>query len=149
MIDSDLAALYETETKKLKQQVRRNMDRFPPDFMFELSGDEKRQLIEQTIRLSSLKHASSAPMVFTEQGVAMLSSVLRTVKAVQINIEIMRAFAHYRAMILENKELSKKINILDKKINIAFKYLLEKIDALTPKMKNIPRKHLGFKSRNE
>src|ERR1700751_6164419 len=76
MIDVDLAAMYETETKKLKQQVKRNNERFPPDFMFELTKDEKQQLIATAPRLLNLKHSSVNPMVFTEQGIAMLSSIL-------------------------------------------------------------------------
>ena len=149
MIDADLAALYETETKKLKQQVRRNIDRFPEDFMFELTGKEKEQLLTLAPRLSTLKHASISPMAFTEQGVAMLSSVLRTEKAVQINIGIMRAFAYYRAILLENKELRKEIKLLDEKISVAFRYLLEKIDALTPKLEEKPHKQVGFKRNNK
>jgi len=149
MTDVDLAALYETETKKLKQQVRRNIDRFPPDFMFELTQGEKEQLIAIAPRLSTLKHASISPMVFTEQGVAMLSSVLNSKKAIQVNIGIMRAFAYYRAILLENKELRKEIKLLDEKINVAFRYLLEKIDALTPKLGKKPHKQVGFKRNNE
>lgn len=149
MIDVDLATLYETETKKLKQQVRRNINRFPPDFMFELKEEEKRQLIEHVPRLFALKHSYIAPMVFTEQGVAMLSSVLRNEKAVQVNIGIMRAFVYYRAILLENKELGKKIKLLDEKINVAFRYLLEKIDALTPKLIKKPRRKIGFKRSNQ
>lgn len=144
MMDVDLASLYETETKKLKQQVKRNLDRFPDDFMFELSTEEKQQLINICPRLSNLKHSSVNPLVFTEQGIAMLSSVLSSKKAVQINIEIMRAFSRYRALILENKELKKEIEALDGKINQAFKYLLDKIDALTPTYKD--RKKIGFKN---
>lgn len=132
MIDSDLAGLYETDTKKLKQQVKRNTDRFPEDFMFELTAEEKEQLMLLAPRLKNLKHSYVNPMVFTEQGVAMLSSVLSSKKAVQINIEIMRAFSRYRALILENKELKKEIEALDGKLNNAFEFLLEKIDALTP-----------------
>jgi hypothetical protein len=143
MIDSDLAALYETETKKLKQQVKRNADRFPEDFMFELTKEEKEQLIAAVPRLENLKYASVNPMVFTEQGVAMLSSVLTTPKAVQMNIEIMRAFARYRAILLENNELRKELKSLDNKLNQAFKFLLDKIDALTPQYKD--RKPLGYK----
>ena len=86
MIDTDLASLYETETKKLKQQVRRNISRFPDDFMLELTKDEKEQIIERSPRLSSLKHSSSTPMAFTEQGVGMLSSVLHSDSAIQINM---------------------------------------------------------------
>ena len=75
MLDSDLAKLYDTDTKKLKQQVRRNSDRFPEDFMFELSENEKKQLLKQESRLANLKHSYAPIMVFSEQGVAMLSSV--------------------------------------------------------------------------
>lgn len=143
MVDVDLSSLYETETKKLKQQVKRNQDRFPGDFMFELSKEEKLQLIAISPRLETLKHSSVNPMVFTEQGIAMLSSVLTSKKAVQINIEIMRAFSRYRALILENKELKKEIKALDSKINQSFRFLLEKIDALTPLYKD--RKRIGYK----
>ncbi len=142
MVDVDLAAMYETETKKLKQQVKRNADRFPEDFMFELTKEEKTQLIHISDRLSNLKHSSVNPLVFTEQGVAMLSSVLSSKKAIQINIEIMRAFSNYRALILENKEWKKEIKILDSKLNQSFKFLLEKIDALHPKY--VDRKRIGY-----
>ena len=121
MIDADLAALYETETKALKQQVKRNIDRFPDDFMFELTKEEKAQLVTNCDRLSNLKHSSVFPMAFTEQGVAMLSSVLRSKKAIKINIEIMRAFAVYRAMLIEDKSLRKEIKVLDEKINKVFR----------------------------
>ena len=80
MIDADLASLYESETKKLKQQVRRNQDSFPDDFMFELTLDEKEQLVTNCDRFNNLKHSSVNPMAFTEQGVAMLSSVSRSRK---------------------------------------------------------------------
>lgn len=142
MIDADLAALYDTETKRLKEQVKRNNDRFPEDFMFQLSSEEKSQLIEYAPRLALLKHSSVNPLVFTEQGVAMLSSVLNSKRAVQINIEIMRAFSRYRALILENKELKKEIQALEGKMNQSFKYLLEKIDALTPRYTD--RKKIGY-----
>jgi len=143
MIDADLAALYGTETKKLKQQVKRNRDRFPKDFMFELTTDEKDQVIASSQRLENLKHASVKPMAFTEQGVAMLSSVLTTKKAVQMNIEIMRAFAQYRALLMENVELRKEMKALDAKLNQAFKYLLDRMDALSFKYES--RKRIGFK----
>ena len=128
MIDADLASLYETETKKLKQQVRRNQDRFPDDFMFELTLDEKEQLVTNCDRFNNLKHSSVNPMAFTEQGVAMLSSVLRSPKAVKINIEIMRAFVYYRQILLQNQELYKKVTELDEKINNVFHLLLNKIE---------------------
>lgn len=144
MLDVDLSALYETETKKLKQQVKRNISRFPADFMFELTKEEKEFLISSVPRLQSLKHSSVNPMVFTEQGVAMLSTVVSTPKAVQMNIEIMRAFARYRAILMESVELKKEIKELDQKLNQAFKYLLDKIDALAPKV--LDREPIGFKT---
>jgi len=147
MIDTDLAALYETETKKLKQAVKRNKDRFPEDFMFELTVEEKNSLVESVPRLASLKHSSVVPMVFAEQGVAMLSSVLRSTRAVQINIEIMRAFSRYRVLIMENSDLRKEIKAVDKKLNKAFKFLLDKIDKLAPKYTD--RKQIGYKRKDE
>lgn len=144
MIDNDLAALYETETKVLKQQVKRNLDRFPKDFMFQLTKEEKAQLVTNCDRLSTLKHSSVMPMAFTEQGVAMLSSVLRSKKAIKINIEIMRAFAVYRAMLIEDKSLRKEIKALDEKINKVFRIMLDKIDALHQE-KAKSRKKIGYK----
>jgi hypothetical protein len=149
MLDSDLAKLYETDTKKLKQQVRRNIDRFPEDFMFELSESEKKQLLIQESRLANLKFSYAPIMVFSEQGVAMLSSVLHSKRAIYANIEIMRAFVYYRAMMIENKELRNEIIRLDKKINNSFKLLLRKIDALTPILTQPPRKAVGFKRKDQ
>jgi hypothetical protein len=104
---------------------------------------EKNELVTNCDRLASLKHSSVNPMVFTEQGVSMLSSVLRSEKAIQINIEIMRAFARYRALINETEEIKNEIQKLDKKVNNVFQYLLNKIDALHEKH-NEPRKPIGF-----
>ena len=145
MLDVDLAALYSTETKKLKQAVRRNLSRFPDDFMFELTKEEKEMVIVSTPRLNALKYSTVNPMAFTEQGVAMISSVIHNERAVQINIEIMRAFSKYRTLLMENQELRKELNALDEKLNIAFKILLDKIDKLTPKYTN--RKRIGFRKK--
>lgn len=145
MVDADLAILYGTSTKVLKQQVKRNISRFPPDFMFELTSEETIELVTSCDRLQGLKHSSVNPLVFTEQGVAMLSSVLRSEKAIQINIEIMRAFARYRSILKENEELKIEIQKLDEKVNSIFQYLLSKIDAFHEKQ-NPPRKSIGFKS---
>jgi hypothetical protein len=146
MIDADLALLYDVPTKALKQQVSRNTGRFPEDFMFELNKTEKNELVTNCDRLSGLKHSSVNPMAFTEQGVAMLSSVLKSEKAIQINIEIMRTFAKYRAWLVEHEELKNEIKLLDHKLNEAFKYLLEKLDALH-QQKNEPRISIGFKTK--
>jgi len=144
MVDADLALLYGVPTKALKQQVKRNQDRFPEDFMFELSKIEKDELVTICDRLASLKHSSINLMVFTEQGVAMLSSVLHSDKAIKINIEIMRAFARYRSFLRENEDMKKEILKLDSKLNQAFQFLLDKLDALHQKA-NEPRKPIGFK----
>ena len=149
MLDSDLAKLYDTDTKKLKQQGRRNIDRFPEDFMFELSESEKKQLLIREPRLANLKFSYAPIMVFSEQGVAMLSSVLNSKRAIYANIEIMRAFVSYRAMIIENKELRNEIIRLDKKINNSFKFLLKKIDELKPALSQGPRKTVGFKRKDQ
>ena len=146
MLDYDLAALYGIETKRLKQQVRRNSDRFPPDFMFELNKEEFESLRSQFVS-SERGGTRYAPMAFTEHGVAMLSSVINSDKAIKINIEIMRAFSRYRALLTENKDLKSEIQALDDKINKVFKFLLEKIDALHQKEIDKPkRKQIGFKS---
>tara|TARA_B100000683_G_C12427436_1_gene530338 strand:- start:454 stop:969 length:516 start_codon:yes stop_codon:yes gene_type:complete len=149
MIDADLAALYETETKALKQQVKRNIDRFPIDFMFELTKEEKEQLVTNCDRLKNLKHSSASPYVFTEQGVAMLSSVLRSAKAIAINIEIVRAFAKYRAMLLEHGEMKKELKQLDNKIDQVFKYLVNKIDKLHKAKENDKPNRIGYKYYND
>ena len=149
MVDADLAALYGTETKVLKQQVKRNIGRFPEDFMFELTHEEKLELVTKCDRLQRLKHSTANPLAFTEQGVAMLSSVLRSPKAVAINIEIMRAFARYRAILVESDDLRAEIKMLDDKINHIFKLLLQKIDALRESRKLNPPAKIGYRSYDE
>lgn len=148
MLDFDLAILYGVETKRLKEQVKRNITRFPEDFMFILSKDEFETLRSQ-IETSKRGGTRYAPMAFTEQGVAMLSSVVNSEKAIQINIEIMRAFAKYRALLLESKDLKKEIERIDDKINQIFKFLLEKLDALSQQYIDKPRKKIGYKRFDE
>ena len=145
MVDTDLASLYETETKVLKQQVKRNISRFPADFMFELTKEETIRLVTNCDRLSSLKHSNVNPLVFTEQGVAMLSSVLRSNKAIEMNIEIMRAFARYRAYLIDNKDITKRLGELDDKINRVFKYLLDKIQGFDSIKLSDARNKIGYK----
>jgi hypothetical protein len=148
MVDADLAALYEVATKVLKQQIKRNSTRFPPDFMFELNNFEKNELVTNCDRLSNLKHSSIPVSVFTEQSVAMLSSVLKSEKAIEINIEIMRAFTRYRAILNENVEIRKELKVLEGKLNHAFKFLLDKMDALHKKAGE-PRREIGFNKNDQ
>src|SRR5437879_7179567 len=114
MLDFDLAELYGVETRALKQAVRRNLDRFPADFMFKLSAAEIKNLVSQTVIPTRGKLGGATPMAFSEQGVAMLSSVLRSARAVQVNIAIMRTFVRLREMLLSNAELARKLAALER-----------------------------------
>jgi len=121
MLDWDLAALYRVEPKYLKQSVRRNINRFPDDFMFELSKEEFENLRSQIETSESDKRTLRyAPMAFTEQGVAMLSSVLRSDRAIQVNIKIMRTFTKMRNMIAENEQLRKALEELKQQTDERF-----------------------------
>lgn len=112
MLDSDLATLYGTETKRLKEQIRRNISRFPEDFMFELNREEKEQLIASSKRWHKLKFSPVLPMVFTEHGVLMLSSVLGSETAIAVNIQVMRVFTRMRAVMATHGELLLKLEKL-------------------------------------
>jgi hypothetical protein len=115
LLDSDLAALYQVETKALTRAVRRNAERFPGDFMFQLAAEESGSLWSQfgALKIGRGKHRKYAPYVFTEQGVAMLSSVLNSERAVQVNIEIMRAFVRLRETVSTHKDLARKLIALE------------------------------------
>jgi len=150
MLDTDLAALYEVETKQLKRQVRRNAERFPEDFMFELTPKENQSLRSQFGTLKRGEHAKYVPMAFTEQGVAMLSSVLNSKRAIKVNIQIIRIFTRIRQIFINNTELrlevekiKTKLDNNDKNLEVVFRYLDELIDKKNdPK----PRKRIGYKS---
>ncbi len=143
MIDRDLAELYKVETKVLKQAVKRNYTRFPDDFMFELTGDEFEILRSQivTSRWGGIRYA---PMAFTEQGVAMLSSVLNSERAIQVNIQIMRAFTKLRQMILSYDDLRKKIEAMESKYDKQFKIVFDALKELLA-TESKPKKKIGFK----
>jgi hypothetical protein len=123
MLDSDLAELYEVPAKRLNEQVKRNSARFPADFMFQLNTEEYDFLRSQsaTLKRGRGKHRKFLPFAFTEQGVAMLSSVLNSKRSVQVNIEIMRAFIQLRGLMAGNTELKKKLFDLEKKYDVQFK----------------------------
>jgi len=144
MIDTDLASLYQVPTKALKQQVKRNAERFPEDFMFELSKKEKDELVTNCGRLAGLKHSGVNPLAFSEQGVAMLSSVLRSRMAIQVNIEIMRTFARYRSFLKEHEELRKELRAMDSKLDRAFQFLMKRLDSLHEE-KERPMRKIGFR----
>ena len=145
MLDFHLAGLYKVETRVLKQQVKRNIDRFPEDFMFQLYETEWKELITNCDNLGSVKFSPATPFAFTEQGVAMLSGVLRSEKAIKVNIAIMRAFVRMRELIGQNKELKKKLDKMESKYDQQFRVVFDAIRQLIEK-KNEPRNPVGFKT---
>jgi ORF6N domain len=143
MLDFDLAELYHVETRVLKQSVRRNPDRFPSDFMFVLTDKEIATLVSQNVIPTRSKLGGARPMAFTEQGVAMLSSVLRSPRAVQVNIAIMRTFVRLREMLLSNAELARKLNQLEKKYDAQFRIVFDAIrELMVPPQP--PKRRIGF-----
>ena len=156
MPDFDLAELYETETKYLKRAVRQNIKRFPSDFMFELTREEYNSLRcnFSTIKKEGRgKYSKYLPFAFTEQGVAMLSSVLNSDKAMNMNIAIMRAFMQIREFSLTHKELAEKIMKLERKYNKQFKDVYEALNLLLHEKQNEKdwedRERIGFKKMQE
>lgn len=154
ILDRDLAELYGVETRALNQAVRRNIKRFPDDFMFRLNKKEKRELITNCDRFQTLKHSTVMPYAFTENGVAMLSSVLNSDKAIQINIQIMRVFNRFKRMYFAYDELKKMIHdleqrqredkrVLSDEIQQLSRILFLEVNRLEKLMK--PRKQIGFK----
>jgi hypothetical protein len=129
MLSMDLAVLYGVQVRVLVQAVKRNLERFPSDFVFQLNLQEARNLKSQIV-ISSWGGKRFPPYAFTEQGVAMLSSVLRSKRAVQVNIEIMRAFVRLREMIVSNKELAKRLDELEQKYDSQFKVVFDAIRQL-------------------
>ncbi len=151
MLDSGLAVLYDVETKALNRAVRRNKNRFPENFMFQLN-DLEAGFLKRQIGTSKLKNNSercggrrNLPMVFTEQGVAMLSSVLRGEKAALVNIEIMRSFVKLREFLLTNQELARKLSKLESTYDSQFKEVFDAIKKLmTQSELNSPRSRIGI-----
>ena len=145
MLDADLAALYGVPTKRLLQAVKRNLSRFPDDFMFQLSDDEDKALRSQIVTSKAGRGGRRyRPYAFTEQGVAMLSSVLRSPRAVEVNVEIMRAFVRMRRMLASNVELARKIDELESKYDQQFAVVFEAIRQLMePPPAREPRE-MGF-----
>jgi hypothetical protein len=150
LVDADLAALYRVDVRALNQAVARNVDRFPSDFMFELTNDEAESLRSQFVILKRGRgrHRKYPPKAFTEEGVAMLSSVLRSQRAVRVNIEIMRAFVQLRRMLGANEELTRKLDALEQKYDGQFRVVFQAIpELMTPS--EPPRRSIGFRARVE
>jgi ORF6N domain-containing protein len=148
ILDMHLAQLYEVETRALKQQTRRNIGRFPEDFMFELNSSEIDLLVSQNVIPHKGILGGATPMAFTEQGVAMLSSVLKSKKAVDVNIAIIRTFVHVRRILQDNQELAKKVIQLEKKYDEQFHVVFDAIKKLIVK-KSTPRNPIGYKTKKK
>ncbi|MFA7192067.1 MAG: ORF6N domain-containing protein [Candidatus Paceibacterota bacterium] len=144
MLDTDLASLYGVQTKVLNQAVKRNIKRFPSDFMFQLNGKEKDKVVTNCDHLKSLKFSTQLPYVFTEQGVAMLSSILNSERAIQVNIQIIRTFTKIRELLSTNIKLRKKIEGMEKKYDTQLRQVFEVLKQLLMQESKPKNRRIGF-----
>lgn len=144
MLSADLATLYEVEPRVLVQAVKRNLKRFPSDFMFQLTPEEFANLKSQIVTSSWGGARRSRPYAFTEQGVAMLSSVLRSDRAIQVNVEIMRAFVRLRRILSSNADLARKLSSLERKYDSQFKVVFDAIRQLMTPLEQPKKRPIGF-----
>jgi len=143
MIDADLANIYGVTTKRLNEQIKRNRDRFPEDFMFQLTKEEKDEVVANCDHLKKLKYSPVLPNAFTEHGAIMIATILNSPVAVQASIHVVRAFVKLRQILASNKELSKRFNELEKKYDAQFKVVFDAIRQLmTPPEPK--RRKIGF-----
>lgn len=147
MIDRDLAELYGVTTKRLNEQVKRNLQRFPGDFMFQLNEEEKNEVVAKCDHLKALKFSSTIPFAFTEHGAVMLASVLNSETAIKVNVQIIRIFSKMREMLLTHKDILLKLEHIEKQvtnhddnIKLIFEYLKELLHNPNP-----PRELIGFR----
>lgn len=143
MLDADLARVYGVSTKRLNQQVGRNLDRFPPDFMFQLNQSEKDELVANCNRFKNLKHSSTLPYAFTEHGAIMVASVLNSPAAVHASIHVVRGFVRLREILATHKDLAHKIEEMEAKYDSQFKAVFETIRQLMSPPLNVQKK-IGF-----
>ncbi len=147
ILDSDIAELFGVSTKRLNEQVRRNKRRFPSDFMFQLSIEEKIEVVAKCDHLKNLKFSSYLPLAFTEHGTVMLASVLNSEQAVRMSVEVVRAFNGMRNFLTEQKELAKQLNLIGRKVHQQdedIRRLFEILRKLVP-AKLTPMKRIGYK----
>jgi len=146
MLDEYLASLYRVELRTMNQAVKRNITRFPDDFMFQLNTEEVESLRSQNVILKTGRgqHRKFLPYAFTEQGVAMLSTVLRSQRAVQVNIEIMRAFVRLRQLLQSNAELARRLDVLEAEYDSKFKVVFDAIRELMTPPSTAPKRKIGF-----
>ncbi len=145
MLDRDLAELYGVETKQLKRQVRRNIERFPSSFMFELTKEENEELRSQIGTLKQGAHFKYPPFVFTEHGILMLSSVLNSELAVKMSVQIIETFVQLRKLANNYEEIMSKINQMESRNNEQFSEIYEVLQRLLSKPEEKPRTQIGYK----
>lgn len=146
MLDSDLAQIYGVTTKRLNEQVKRNLDRFPEDFMFQLTLEEGQQLSSSRSQFATLKRGQNikhAPYAFTEHGAVMLASVLNSPIAIESSIQVVRAFVRLRSILAAHKELAQKLEVLERKYDARFKVVFEAIRGLMDPPQE-PKRQIGF-----
>ena len=144
MLDADLAALYGVSTKRLNEQVRRNRDRFPPDFLIELTGEEKAQLVANCDHLARLKYSPSLPLAFTEHGAIMAANVLSSPRAVAASVMVVRAFIRMRQVLATHVELARKLEELEKRYDTQFRQVFAAVRALMESPDDSERGRIGF-----
>lgn len=144
MLDADLAELYGVATKALNQAVRRNADRFPKDFMFQLTEVEKQEVVTNCDHLRKLKYSPVQPYAFTEHGAVMLASILNSPVAVQASIQVVRAFVQLRQLLGQKQDLARKVESLEKKYDARFKVVFDAIRKLMTPPETKPKKRIGF-----
>jgi hypothetical protein len=144
MLDSDLADLYGVTTKRLNEQVRRNAERFPQDFLFRLNAEEKEEVVANCDHLAKLKFSPVLPYAFTEHGAIMAASVLNTPRAVEVSVYVVRAFVKLRVMITSNTEIARRLDELEQKYDAQFRVVFDAIrQMMAPEEKG--RKEIGFR----
>jgi hypothetical protein len=149
MIDSDLAEVYNVTTKALNQAVKRNIERFPPDFMFQLTQGERDKLVTDCDHLRKLRFSQSLPYAFTEHGAIMIAAVLNSPIAVTASIQVVRAFVMLRQMLTSNMELARKLAALEKKYDAQFRVVFEAIRELMVPIATVKKRKIGFNRENE
>jgi len=143
MLDQDIAKLYGVETKRLNEQVKRNKDRFPSDFMFQLTKEEF-TILKSQIATSSWGGRRTSPYAFTEQGIAMLSSILQSSRAIEVNIAIMRTFVQLRSILVSNEELHNMLKTLERKYDKQFKVIFDVIREIMHPRIPLKKRQIGF-----
>jgi len=144
MLDTDLAALYGVTTRRLNEQVKRNRERFPEDFMFQLTVEEKAEVVAICDHLQRLKFSSALPYAFTEHGAIMLASVLNSEIAVKASLQVVRAFVRLRQMLASHADLARKLDALEKKYDAQFKIVFDAIRELMEPPETKPKRKMGF-----